>query len=105
MTISEAAVWAAISRRQTGARFRRQVPIGQWIVDFACLNPKLVVEIDGSVHDNRDERVRTAYLESLGFTVLRFDNDEVADPFLDVSSTIRRWVEALRAGRDPEMEL
>jgi hypothetical protein len=53
MTISEAALWRGISRRQTGARFRRQVPIGEWIADFACFDPKLVIEVDGESHDWR----------------------------------------------------
>jgi len=53
------------------------VPIGVWIVDFASLLPKIVVEIDDPSHYWRDEEVRTRYLESQGFTVLRFSNREV----------------------------
>ena len=101
MTIEEATVWAAISKRQLGVRFRRQVPIGQWIADFACFDPMLVIEIDGAFHDV-DETVRTAYLESMGFTVLRLDNDEIPDPYTDFTVSIRHWVESLRLGRDPE---
>jgi len=61
--------------------FRRQVPIGPYIVDFACSTHRLIVEVDGSQH-GRDERIehdaeRTAYLKASGWTVLRFWNDDV----------------------------
>ena len=103
LTISEAALWAGISRRQAGARFRRQVPIGEWIADFACLDPKLVIEVDDDSHDWRDETVRTAYIEAQGFRILRFDNAELAESSdVDAIATVCHWVEALREGRDPE---
>ena len=69
---------ARASGRSPGARFRRQVPIGPYIVDFACFQQRLVVEIDGGQHlgDARDE-TRDAWLEEHGFRVLRFWNHEV----------------------------
>jgi len=102
LTISEARLWDGISRKRAGARFRRQVPIGPWIVDFASLHPELVIEIDDESHDWRDESERTAFIESRGFTILRFDNIEIARDIDGVVDTVRSWVEALRAGRDPE---
>jgi very-short-patch-repair endonuclease len=64
--------------RIPGYRFRRQVPIGPYVVDFACFKAKLVIELDGSQHAKaveRDEQ-RTAWLASQDFRVLRFwDND------------------------------
>lgn len=91
MTGHERAVWNEIRKRQTGVRFRRQVPIGPFIVDFACLNPKVIVEIDGSVHDWQDETRRTTFLESKGFTVLRFTNDDVEEG--GVGEYIRWWMQ------------
>ena len=102
LTISEARLWDGISRKRAGARFRRQVPIGPWIVDFASLHPKLVIEVDDESHNWRDESERTAFIESREFTILRFDNVEIAGDIDDAISTVRAWVEALRAGRDPE---
>ncbi|HLA65930.1 MAG TPA: endonuclease domain-containing protein [Acidimicrobiia bacterium] len=96
MTISEARVWEAIRGKATGARFRRQTPIGPFIADFACLSPRLVVEIDGLSHERADETVRTEYLQGRGFTVLRFDNEMVAKHLDDVFETIRAVVEDLR---------
>ena len=78
MTISEARLWSGIRGGRTGARFRRQVPMGHWIADFACFDPKIVIEVDDTSHDFRDERVRTAFIESLGYRMLRFDNADVA---------------------------
>ena len=103
LTISEARVWSAIKNKALGVRFRRQVPIGPWIVDFACLDPKLVVEIDDESHLHRAETGRTRYLERMGFTVLRFWNVDVAKELEGVVGTIENWVEALRAGLDPEV--
>ncbi|HDK44916.1 MAG TPA: DUF559 domain-containing protein, partial [Actinobacteria bacterium] len=92
LTISEARVWDAIKAKKAGARFRRQVPVGYWIPDFACLNPQLVVEIDDLSHDWSDETERIQYFESQGFTVLRFTNEEVAKEFPEVIGTIENWV-------------
>jgi very-short-patch-repair endonuclease len=86
MTQAEALLWNCLRRvRLSRSHFRRQTPIGQFIVDFACRAAKLVVEIDGSAHDSRDARERDAqrdrWLDDNGFRVLRFTNAEVmADP-------------------------
>ena len=77
-TISETNLWQALRRSQLGVRFRRQVPIGPWIVDFACLDPKIIVEVDDESHYRRQDADRTIHLESLGFVILRVDNLEVA---------------------------
>ena len=69
-----------LRRRQLdGCRFRRQHPFGDYILDFACLERKLVVELDGSQHadDVRYDAQRTATLEQAGFFVLRFWNNDV----------------------------
>ena len=103
LTYSEARLWGAIKSQKAGARFRRQVPIGHWIVNFASLDPALVVEVDDPSHDHRDETSRTAYLESQGFAILRFTNKEIAQGFPEVLGTIEFWIATLKAtGRPPE---
>ncbi len=97
MTVSEARVWTMIRGRKTGLRFRRQVPIGHWIADFASLDPKLVIEVDDPSHEWRDETERTTHFESQGFHVIRFTNEMVAKEPGSVLGTIEAWLED-RAG-------
>jgi very-short-patch-repair endonuclease len=77
-----------------GLHFRRQHPIGRYIVDFACLRAKIVVEIDGSQHGEPDaatnDAARTAYLNTHGFRVLRFWNADVLRNGVEVAETIFR---------------
>ncbi len=80
LTQPERALWYILrNRRLYGLRFRRQQPIGSYIVDFYCPAARLVVEVDGETHIGRDaaDRRRTAYLEKQGLKVLRVTNDEV----------------------------
>jgi very-short-patch-repair endonuclease len=80
MSDAEKRLWQYLRRRQVGAyRFRRQHPLGPYIVDFICLEARLVVELDGGQHVERAEydRQRSTWLEQKGFRVLRFWNDEV----------------------------
>jgi len=77
MTEAERALWRELRREKIpGTRFRRQVPIGSYIADFACLRTMLVVELDGSQHVERaqyDDK-RSTFLKAQGFRVLRFWN-------------------------------
>ncbi len=80
MTDAERALWGVLRSRQLqGFKFRRQHPIGKFVVDFVCLERKLILELDGGHHAEQIEAdaERTAFLESLGFRVLRFWNNEV----------------------------
>jgi len=74
-----------------GYRFRRQVPVGPYVADFACLKAHLVIEVDGSQHAQAKERdnQRTAWLESRGFRVLRFWDNDVLLQTNGVLETIR----------------
>ena len=81
-TPAEALLWKRLRKRQVkDFRFRRQHPIVRFIVDFYCAESKLVVEVDGSVHDEHGhdeyDADRQQFLEALGLRVLRFTNDEV----------------------------
>jgi len=90
-TAAERVLWQHIRNRQLeGARFNRQVPIGPFICDFACRSLKLVVELDGGNHALRiaEDASRTKYLESKGYSVLRFWNNDVLGNVEGVLSVI-----------------
>jgi leucyl-tRNA synthetase len=80
-TEAELMMWEALRGDQLGASFRRQHAIEDFIVDFVCLSQKLVVEIDGEIHDQPEQKeydeARTQFLAELGYTELRFSNAEV----------------------------
>ena len=65
------------SSQINGFKFRRQVPIGKYIADFVCPARKLIIEVDGGQHTPEVDASRTAFLESQGYRVLRFWNNEV----------------------------
>ena len=82
MTEAELKLWNAVrGNRLMDMKFRRQLPIAGYIVDFACPSRKIIVELDGSQHGRGDiadvDVKRTTMLELLGWTVLRFWNDDV----------------------------
>lgn len=82
MTPAERLLWSRLrDRRLAGFKFRRQVPVGPYIVDFLCAEARVIVEIDGGQHNFPDARAqdqeRTRFLEAKGYKVLRFWNNEV----------------------------
>ena len=79
MTPQEISLWMKLKGDQLGCKFRRQHSIGNFIVDFYCPKAKLIVEIDGSQHqeNERYDAKRTEYLTNRGYRVLRFWNNEV----------------------------
>ncbi|HEY4164247.1 MAG TPA: endonuclease domain-containing protein [Dongiaceae bacterium] len=80
MTDAEKRLWSRIRDRQISAfQFRKQVPIGSYIVDFCCLKEKLAIEVDGGQHSEmiNTDAERTAWLEANGYRVLRFWNNDV----------------------------
>ena len=91
MTDTEQKLWSRWRRNQLGYYFRRQVPIGKYIVDFVCRQKKLIIEIDGIQHsttkDLERDQQRDEYLSSEGYHVLRFNNSEIStnvDGVIDV---------------------
>ena len=81
-TKAERLMWARLRNYgMVGAKFRRQQPIGPYVVDFVCFESKLIIEIDGGQHNEEArglaDREWTAWLESQGFQMLRFWNNEV----------------------------
>lgn len=106
MTSAEAILWSFLRKQQmNGFIFRRQHPIDIFIVDFYCHKYKLVIEVDGGIHDTpamseRDEN-RTYELEQLGLKVIRFSNDEVIAHIDKVITTIKEHLLALPAPPTP----
>ncbi|QMT37409.1 endonuclease domain-containing protein [Neisseria sicca] len=98
MSEAEAKLWQHLrAGRLNGHKFRRQQPMGNYIVDFMCITPKLIVEADGGQHAEQAayDHARTAYLNSLGFTVLRFWNHEILQQTNDVLAEILRVLQEL----------
>jgi very-short-patch-repair endonuclease len=91
-TDAERKLWYALrSRRFDGFKFRRQVPIGPYFADFACMRERLIIEADGGQHGWRSEEdaERTKILEGHGFRVLRFWNTEILTNLDGVLTLIR----------------
>lgn len=78
-TPAERKLWSRIRNDQLGVTFRRQHAVGNFIPDFVCIEKKLILELDGSQHLEQVEydENRTKYLESLGYKVIRFWNNDV----------------------------
>ena len=80
-TAAEGTLWRALRDRSLGYKFRRQHPIDRFIVDFYCAEARLCIEIDGDSHLEPDQSAydaaRTGFLEDLGYSMLRFSNEDV----------------------------
>jgi very-short-patch-repair endonuclease len=92
-TDAERALWRILRSRQLGGhKFRRQQPLGPFIVDFVCLDARMVVEIDGGQHNEEEDiaydQRRSQWLEKAGFRVMRFWNQEVLNELESVSDAI-----------------
>lgn len=95
-TKAENLLWQQLRRNTLGAhKFRRQHVIGPFIVDFYCVSARLVIEVDGSIHQNQTARdvERQTYLEGLGLTVLRISNDEVLHEMPSVLTRITHCIQ------------
>ena len=88
MTPAEIKLWTYLRGKKFGIKFRKQHALGNYVVDFCCIKKKLVIELDGSQHlDQEDyDEVRTEYLESLGYRVIRFWNNQVMN---DINGVIK----------------
>jgi len=101
MTDAERALWQLLrGRNLEGARFRRQVPIGPYVADFASFEPRLVIECDGGQHGTERDASRDAYLKAQGFDVVRLWNHEVLQQPEGAWAAISAKLEALRAAPD-----
>ena len=103
LTESEDTLWQAIRNRQLGPKFRRQHPIHSYIADFISLENKLIIEVDGEVHNDRKEYDdnRTAALNELGFKVIRFSNKEVENDLGNVLQKIKAELKSNSSAPSP----
>jgi very-short-patch-repair endonuclease len=99
MTKAEACLWKYLlgGRQLMGYRFNRQRPVGNYIADFLCKELMLIIEVDGLTHQFDEVRendiLRETALEALGFTVIRFDDDEVLNDIDNVRRTLMYFIE------------
>jgi very-short-patch-repair endonuclease len=104
MTPAEGLLWQRLRHRKLGAKFRRQVPIGPFIVDFYCHEARLVVEVDGEAHADESQAAldaaRTEWLEDEGYRVLRVRNDELIGEIDSVTARIQRELPLSRSAED-----
>jgi imidazole glycerol-phosphate synthase subunit HisF len=96
MTHAEMVLWGYLKTKPNGYKFRRQHPLGIYIADFFCYRLKLVIEVDGRIHDESavklNDAERQRIIESDGITVLRFTNDEVMKQVEVVISKIQLFL-------------
>lgn len=95
-TKAEALLWEKLRSKQIkGLKFRRQHPVDKFIADFYCHEKKLIIELDGGIHDSIKQQeadaARTCELNQLGITVVRFRNEEVIE---NIDHVIKRIIEA-----------
>jgi very-short-patch-repair endonuclease len=102
MTEGEGKLWSALrGRRFENFKFRRQVPIGKYIADFICIERRLIVEVDGSQHeDTEHDRVCDAWLKSQNFRVLRFRNHDI---YVALDGTLLAILDALNNTPHPSL--
>ena len=98
MTDAERLLWSRIRQNQLGVHFRRQVPIGSYVVDFLSIGGKLAIELDGEQHCTENgkmqDKIRDDELRKYGLTVLRFDNIELLKSIDAVVSQISDVLES-----------
>jgi very-short-patch-repair endonuclease len=93
LTPAEACLWSALRNKQLeGLRFRCQHPVGNFILDFYCAARKLVVEVDGEIHEQQIDYdgERTSKLAEYGYRVLRFSNEQILNNLTEVLSEIKQ---------------
>jgi len=99
-TPAEAKLWENLKSKKVGFKFRRQHLIDDFIVDFVCLSKKLVIEVDGGIHDNQKEQddARTNFLNGLGYKVIRFRNERVLG---DIDTVLEEILSAIETQKIP----
>jgi len=108
LTSAEKLLWWKLRRRSQGWKFLRQPPVGPFVPDFACLEVRLVIEVDGETHSTEEEiaydKSRTRYLEQRGWRVVRFWNSEIFENLDGVINTIRNvaWEQENWLAKSPE---
>jgi len=95
-TKAEMILWDYLKKKPLGFKFRRQHPISNYVADFFCFKLKIVIEVDGEIHENeeskRNDKLRTDSFNVTGIEVLRFKNDEVIHNIKWVEQQIERFI-------------
>jgi very-short-patch-repair endonuclease len=110
MTRAEVLLWRYLKAHHLdGLAFRRQEPMGRYVIDFVCHAARLVVELDGETHDfdarQHHDAVREAWLASRGYVVLRFTNEQVLSSLEGVLIVIRETATARTRNAPPSLSL
>lgn len=97
MTMSELLIWEKLKKNSLGYRFKPQHPIERFIADFYCHQLKLVIEIDGKIHDQQKEYdlERDKTMNKLGIKTIRFTNEEIKSSLANVLEEIKRQIALL----------
>ncbi len=109
MTNAEEILWRSLrGSALDGLKFRRQVPIGNYVADFLCVEQRLIVELDGRPHEDearrRHDAIRDRWLRDRGYFVLRLDNDLVIGGGNIPLERIREAVKAISERREPSSD-
>ncbi|MFH1088907.1 MAG: endonuclease domain-containing protein [Candidatus Uhrbacteria bacterium] len=95
-TETEKILWKHLKDKKLGIKFVRQYGIGSYIADFCCRTKKLIIELDGSIHDEKEvqenDEIRTKELERLGYKVNRFKNQEILSDLNSVLDKIKQLI-------------
>jgi len=97
-TKAEEILWQSLRDNRIGYKIRRQHPIETFIADFICIPKRVVIEVDGGIHDNEEQRefdiFRTKQIEAMGYSVIRFNNEEVINQTELVTQKIKKYLDA-----------
>jgi len=100
MTVAEKTLWNYLKTKPMGLKFRRQHPISKYIVDFYCHALKLVIEVDGGIHNlsssSDSDKIRQGYLEAEGLVFLRVTNEEIEQDFSIVITKIEKYISSIK---------
>ena len=104
-TEAEGLLWELLRGNKIGVKFRRQHPIDKYIVDFICLQERIIVEADGGYHTTEEQKFydaeRTRVLNDIGFEVMRFTNEEITEHPYKTKDRIKARIEQKKAGSSP----
>ena len=106
MTFAEKATWRMLNGKQfKGYDFHRQKPIGEFIADFYCYDLRLVIEIDGITHLDKDvirkDRIKSQYFTSIGLNILRFSDDLVLGNWMMVEKELIKYIKEFEEATHP----
>lgn len=108
MTLGEIALWREIKGKKLGVRFNRQIPIGNYIVDFYCKDLQLAIEVDGSIHFEEEhqemDKLRQNKLKSFGLYILRFSDHDVKNNLGWILDEIKGEIKKIGPTPNPSQE-